>query len=111
MCTSRRSLVAGCAGGVVLTMSVAGAGAALFELLCGATHALNWDAGLVVAWVERFAVAGLMAVTVGVCGAGGHAANFAASDDRGEKEPIRNRVPPSGRAAARPAHASARRHE
>jgi hypothetical protein len=68
-----------------LTTAAAGAGATLFGFLCGVVHAaLKWDAGLILTWGERVAVAGLMAgLIVGICIAWDHVTSFAVSGDRG----------------------------
>jgi hypothetical protein len=86
---SRWKLSVHCAGRVIVAMTAAAAGGTLFGLMCGVIHAaLKWDAGLVLAWLERFAVSGLIAgVIVGVCAACDCAANFDAPADRGATGP------------------------
>jgi hypothetical protein len=88
MRTSRLNLATGCAARVVLFTAAGAAGTTLFGLLCGFVHAaLKWDARLVVAWVERFAVAGLLAgLIVGLCVAWDFASSFAERGFCGDKE-------------------------
>jgi hypothetical protein len=88
MPTSRSSLLAGCIGRTVLTTAAATVGGTLVGVLCGVLHAaLRWNDGLIPWWVDRFAIAGLIAgFIVGVCVACDHVVNFAAAGDGRPKE-------------------------
>ena len=111
MLTNRWSLLAGCTALVMATTAVSTVGGTLFGLLAeSSTRRSSGDGGLIPSWVERFAVAGLMAgVIVGVCVAWDHAATFAGSGEREEDERAGDWEPLSDWPGL-PADASARRY-